>query len=165
MAVSKPNYKMPIVSKMYCSPSQVVLVVRRRPQAVGGGGFVVTNCSQKVVFQVDGCGILGKKGELILRDSDGDAILLIRQLKGGLVQALSLQKKWKGYYDYEGYERSVFSIKEPNANACFPSNNNNSVRISIEPKNTRDWNFEVKGYFPDKNNCSIVDSQGNVVAQ
>lgn len=81
MAVSKPNYLMPIISKMYCSSSQVVLVVRRRPQVVGGGGFVVMNCSQRVVFQVDGCGILGKKGELILRDSDGDAILLIRQLK------------------------------------------------------------------------------------
>lgn len=165
MASSKTNYLLPIVSKMYCSSSQVVLVVRQRPQAVGGGGFVVTNCGQRVVFQVDGCGILGKRGELILRDGDGDAILLIRKLKGGLVQALNIQKKWKGYYDYEGFEKSIFSIKEPNQNSCFPTSN--TVRISIEPKVTgqvRDWNFEVKGYFPDKN-CSIVDSQGNIVAQ
>lgn len=69
----------PIVSKMYCSPSQVVLVVRRRPHVISGGGFVVTDCSQKVIFRVDGCGILGTKEELMLRDGDGDALLLIRR--------------------------------------------------------------------------------------
>lgn len=46
-----------------------------------GGGFVVTDCNQKVIFKVDGCGILGIKDELILRDGDGDgdALLLIRR--------------------------------------------------------------------------------------
>ena len=70
---------MAIVSKLYCSSSQVVLVVRKRPQVVNGGGFVVTDCSQKVVFRVDGCGILGTKDELILRDADGEALLLVRR--------------------------------------------------------------------------------------
>jgi hypothetical protein len=71
---------MPIISKMYCSSSQVVLVVRRRPHVISGGGFVVTNCSdQKVIFRVDGCGILGTKEELLLRDGNGDALLLIRR--------------------------------------------------------------------------------------
>ena len=70
---------MPVISKLYCSSSQVVLVVRRRPHVVHGGGFVVTNCSQKVVFRVDGCGVLGTKGELVLRDGNGDALLLIRR--------------------------------------------------------------------------------------
>lgn len=69
----------PIISKMYCSSAQGVFVVRRRPQAINGGGFVVTDCSQKVAFRVDGCGILGKKDELILRDGNGDALLLIRR--------------------------------------------------------------------------------------
>lgn len=86
-----------------------------------------------------------------------------------MVQALNIYKykKWKGYYDYEGFQKSVFSIKEPNQNSCIPTSNN-PVRISIEPKlnngQVRDWNFEVKGYFPDKN-CSIVDSLGNIIAQ
>lgn len=75
----KSDVAMPIVSKLYCSSSQVVLVVRRRPHAVNGGGFVVTDCSQKVAFRVDGCGILGTKEELILRDADGEALLLIRR--------------------------------------------------------------------------------------
>lgn len=70
---------LPIISKMYCSSAQGVFVVRRRPHAINGGGFVVTDCSQKVAFRVDGCGILGKKDELILRDGDGDALLLIRR--------------------------------------------------------------------------------------
>lgn len=160
---SKANLLMPMVSKMYCSSSQVVLVVRKRPYAVGGGGFVVTNCSQSVVFKVDGCGILGKKGELILRDGEGDPILLIRQ-KGGIVQALSIQKQWKGYScDYEGSQKLVFSIKKPNA--CF--SRNNAIRISIEPKVCgfgKDWDFEVKGNFPDRN-CNIMDSRGNILAQ
>ncbi|KAH9623554.1 hypothetical protein KSS87_011305 [Heliosperma pusillum] len=148
---------------MYCSTSQVVLVVRRRPLMVGGGGFVVTNCTQKVLFQVAGCGTLGRKGELMLLDSDGDAVLLIRQ-QGGIVQALSIHKKWKGYYDNEGLQKMVFGIKEPNA--CF--SRTNAIRISTEPKThhrgRRDWDFEVEGYFPDRD-CRILDSTGNVIAQ
>lgn len=70
---------MPIISKLYCASSQVVFLVRERPHAVNGGGFVVTDCTQKVVFRVDGCGVVGAKGELILRDSDGDPLLLIRR--------------------------------------------------------------------------------------
>ena len=76
---AKPNTMPVLISKLYCSSSQVVLVVRRRPHVVNGGGFVVTDCSQKVAFRVDGCGVLGTKGELVLRDGNGDALLLIRQ--------------------------------------------------------------------------------------
>lgn len=76
---AKAGSVMPIVSKMYCSSSQVVLVVRSRPHVVNGGGFVVTDCTQKVVFRVDGCGILGKDGEVVLRDAEGDSLLLIRR--------------------------------------------------------------------------------------
>ncbi|XVE97885.1 hypothetical protein REPUB_Repub03eG0057200 [Reevesia pubescens] len=129
---------MPVISKLYCSSSQVVLVVRRRPHVVNGGGFVVTDCSQKVVFRVDGCGVLGTKGKLVLRDGNGDALLLIHR-KGGMVEALSIHKKWKA--------------------------KNNAIRISIEPKeSSKDWDFEIKGYFPDRN-CSIIDSIGKTVAQ
>nr|GEY00592.1 hypothetical protein [Tanacetum cinerariifolium] len=32
-----------IVSKMFCSSSQVVLGIRTRPRVVGGGGFIVTD--------------------------------------------------------------------------------------------------------------------------
>lgn len=76
---AKPSVIKPIISKIYCSSSQAVLVVRRRPHVINGGGFVVTDCSQKVAFRVDGCGILGTKDEMILRDGDGDALLLIRR--------------------------------------------------------------------------------------
>ena len=70
----------PVVSKLYCSSSQTVLVVRRRPHVVNGGGFVVTDCScQRVVFRVDGCGVHGTKGELVLRYGDGVALLLMRK--------------------------------------------------------------------------------------
>lgn len=69
-----------VVSKVFCSNYEVVLVVRSRPHVVNGGGFIVTNnCTQNVVFKVDGCGILGKKDEVILRDSDGHTLLLIRK--------------------------------------------------------------------------------------
>lgn len=71
---------MPVISKEFCSSSEVVFVVRRRPHVVTGGGFVVTDCSsQNVVFRVEGCGVLGKKDELLLRDGDGDPLLLIRR--------------------------------------------------------------------------------------
>lgn len=73
------NSNMAVVSKVFCSSSEVVLVVRRRPHVVNGGGFIVTNCAQNVVFKVDGCGILGKKEELILKDSYGHDLLLIRK--------------------------------------------------------------------------------------
>ncbi|OMO91789.1 hypothetical protein COLO4_18086 [Corchorus olitorius] len=160
MAGKAHNTLMPvIVSKLYCASSQVVLVVRRRPLVVNGGGFVVTDCSQRVVFRVDGCGVLGTKGELVLRDGNGDALLLIRR-KGGMVEALSINKKWKGYtFDYEGSQKLVFTLKEPRS-SCLARNN--AISISTEPKGSS--NFEIKGYFPDRN-CSIIDSIGNIVAQ
>ncbi|KAF2304119.1 hypothetical protein GH714_027390 [Hevea brasiliensis] len=136
---------------------------KERPHVVSGGGFVVTDCSQKVVFRVDGCGVVGKKGELILRDCDGEPLLLIRR-KGGLVQALSIHRKWKAYTsDYEGSQKLVFSLKEPNS--CLARNN--TIRVSAEPRISKrafDWDFEIKGYFPDRD-CSIVDYSGNIVAE
>ena len=39
----------------------------------------MVDLSQNVVFRVDGCGILGKKEKLILRDGDGSELLLIRR--------------------------------------------------------------------------------------
>ncbi|KAK6248791.1 hypothetical protein QUC31_020356 [Theobroma cacao] len=157
MAAAKAS-AMPLISKLYCSSSQVVLVVRRRPHVVNGGGFVVTDCSQKVVFRIDGCGVLGTKGELVLRDGNGDALLLIRR-KGGMVEALSIHKRWKGYtFDYEGSQKLVFTLKEPRS-SCLAKNN--AIRIATGPKGS---SFEIKGYFPDRN-CSIIDSIGNIVAQ
>lgn len=155
---------MAIISKLYCSSSQTVLGVRKRPHVVNGGGFVVTDCSgQRVVFRVDGCGIHDTKGQLILRDGEGDALLLMRR-KGGMVEALGIYKKWNGYsVNYEGLQSLVFSLKEPN-NCCLVKNN--AIRISIEPRNAsnKGWDFEVRGYFPDRS-CSIVDVRGNVIAQ
>lgn len=69
----------PVVSKLYCSPSDDVLVVRRRPKVANGGGFVASDSMQQVVFHVDGCGVIGRKDEMILRDGDGNALLLIRR--------------------------------------------------------------------------------------
>ncbi|OIV99717.1 hypothetical protein TanjilG_26055 [Lupinus angustifolius] len=155
---------MPIISKIYCLSSEKVLVVRRRPHVVNGGGFVVTDYgSQRVVFRVDGCGVLGTKGELMLRDGDGDPLLLLRR-KGGMVEALSIHKKWKGYsLEYEGLQNLVFTLKEAN-NYCLAKNS--EIRISTHPRtiSNKGWDFEISGYFPDKS-CSIVDSIGNVVAQ
>jgi hypothetical protein len=44
---------------------------------VNGGGFVVTDLSHNVVFIVDGCGILGSKGEIMVKDGEGEPILFI----------------------------------------------------------------------------------------
>lgn len=151
----------PIVSKMFCSSSQVCLVVRRRPHVVNGGGFVVIDGNQNVLFRVDGCGVLGTKGELILRDGDGEPLLLICK-KGGMVQAISIHREWKGYtFDYEGLKKSVFTLKDPKP--CFA--NNIQIKVTTQPRMCKkDWDFEIKGYFPNRD-CSIVDHTGNVVAQ
>ncbi|KAK7363314.1 hypothetical protein VNO77_05450 [Canavalia gladiata] len=157
--IAKKNMT-PIISKLYCSSSQMVLLVRRRPRVVNGGGFIVMDCSndQRVVFRVDGCGVRGIKGELILREPDGDALLLMRR-KGGMVEALSICKKWKCYsLEYDGSKKLVFSMNEPNS--CLVKNN--AIRISTKPNRGRE--FKISGYFPDKC-CSIVDSRGNEVAQ
>ncbi|BAS89397.1 Os04g0446000, partial [Oryza sativa Japonica Group] len=49
---------MPVVSKIFCSSTLTTLMIRRRPTVVNGGGFVVTDLGNNVVFIVDGCGIL-----------------------------------------------------------------------------------------------------------
>ncbi|KAA0055768.1 hypothetical protein IC582_003142 [Cucumis melo] len=153
----------PLVSKLYCSSSEVVFVVRTRPHVINGGGFVVTDCDQKVVFSVDGCGVLGKEDELILRDGKRDALLLLRG-KGGIFEALSFHKMWRAYkYDFQGSKKVVFSLKRPKS--CLPVKNDVGIKINTKPKvSTKDWDFEINGYFPGKK-CSIIDSQGNVVAQ
>ncbi|KAI3443534.1 hypothetical protein Pfo_000199 [Paulownia fortunei] len=157
---AKPGIIMPIVSKVYCSPSEVVLVVRRWPNVANGGGFAVADCSQRVVFRVDGCGILGRKDELILRDGEGNALLLIRR-KGSIVEALSLTRQWKGFTsDFLGSDKLVFTLKEPNS--CFSKKT--PIRISIESKECINYgNFEVRGDFPERS-CSIVNSRGDVIA-
>ncbi|XP_058213493.1 protein LURP-one-related 6-like [Rhododendron vialii] len=161
MAAKASSVIMPIVSKMYCSPSQVILVVRRRPHVVNGGGFVVTDCTQKVVFRVDGCGILGKDGEVVLRDAEGDSLLLIRR-KEGIVEALNINKHWKGYaFNYEGSQKKVFTLKEPNSYLM----KNNPIKISTQPRGCgTQWDFQTKGSFHDRT-CSIVESTGNIIAE
>ncbi|XP_068657800.1 protein LURP-one-related 6-like [Aristolochia californica] len=147
----------PIVSKIYCSSSPLVFIVRNRPPAVNGGGFVVTNCRQEMVFRADGCGNLGTKGKLIVRDGDGASLLVIRRM-GGVIQALSAHKQWKGYTHDEGEEKLVFSLKEPSAWAL-----KNKITVSIG-SHGRDWDFEVRGSFVGRD-CCIRDRGRNVAAQ
>ncbi|RWR95884.1 protein LURP-one-related 6 [Cinnamomum micranthum f. kanehirae] len=151
----------PIVSKIFCAPTPVVFIVRNRPHVVNGGGLVVTDSNHKEVFRVEGCGTLGTKRELVLRDGDGELLLLIRR-KGGVVQALSVHKQWRGYMaDYEGVEKLVFSMKEPTSWAS----RSRPIRVTIGPKShTRHWDFEIKGSFVERS-CSINDHGGNFVAQ
>lgn len=81
-----------------------------------------------------------------------------------MVEVLSISKKWRGYsVDYEGIQKQVFSLKEPGS-SCLVKNK--GIRISIEDGTVgnKGWDFEIRGYFPDKN-CSIVDTRGNIVAQ
>ncbi|CAH2052233.1 unnamed protein product [Thlaspi arvense] len=147
-----------VVSKLHCSSTEDVMLVRRRPHVVNGGGFVVTDCKEKTVFKIDGCGVLGTRGELVLKDGDGNDLLLIHK-KGGIVQALSIHNKWRGCsYDYKGRPKPVFTLKDPK-HSCFSITG--SIRISVQPGNSY---FDVKGYFPDRD-CSIIDSTGNVIAQ
>ncbi|PUZ47333.1 hypothetical protein GQ55_7G156900 [Panicum hallii var. hallii] len=103
----------PVVSKIFCSGNPTMLMIRRRPIVVNGGGFVVTDLSHNVVFIVDGCGILGSKGEIMVKDGEGEPILFISK-KGGIVQALSTRNKWNGYsMDYQGKDKLVFSLTDP----------------------------------------------------
>ncbi|CAM8972014.1 unnamed protein product [Rhodiola kirilowii] len=155
--------KMAVVSKMYCSSSRSLLVVRRRPHVVMGGGFVVTDCSHRTLFRVDGCGLVGKMGEVVLRDALGQPLLVL-QRKEGLVQVLHVHRQWRGFTpNYEGTQKLAFILKD-HKKTCFPLNN--TIRIWTHPRmnNAKDWDFEIRGYFPDKD-CSIVDHQGNIIAQ
>ncbi|XP_072980348.1 protein LURP-one-related 6 [Typha angustifolia] len=151
----------PIVSKIFCSSSVASLMIRKRPVIVNGGGFVVTDSSQKIIFFVDGCGMLGAKGELMVKDGDGASILFIRK-KGGVVQALSTHNRWNGYsMDYQETNKLIFSFSEPKP--CFAARS--AIRIRVEPRSrNKDWDFEVNGSFADKI-CTIIDHSRNVVAQ
>ncbi|KAI0495085.1 hypothetical protein KFK09_025232 [Dendrobium nobile] len=153
---------LPIVSKIYCSSSKEDLIIRKRPVITSGGGFVVINSKQEVIFAVDGCGILGASKELILRDDNGAPVLFICN-KNGVVQVLSFHSRWKGYLmDYEGIKRLVFSLREPKK-GCLVMNN--AIKISIMNKGfSKDWDYEVKGSFSEKD-CTINDRKGDVVAQ
>ncbi|CAL9767901.1 unnamed protein product [Musa acuminata subsp. burmannicoides] len=151
---------LPIVSKTFCSNSQTVLMIRKRPRNINGGGFVVMNTNQHIVFAVDGCGVLGVSGECVIRDGDGNSLLVIRR-KGGVLQALSFNDQWRGYLmDYELPSKLVFSLQEQKSRIMT----NSTTRIYIEPKKNRSWDFEVRGSFLERA-CIIRDRRGNVVAE
>ncbi|XP_071908953.1 protein LURP-one-related 6-like [Coffea arabica] len=154
--------KVPVVSKQYCSGSEIVLYVRRRPHVVNGGGFVVVDGNQKIVFRVDGCGILGRKEELVVRAGDGSELLLVRR-KGGVMEALSLCRRWRGYaHDLEGSQKPIFCLREP-SNSCLWMKN--PITISVTSNEYRGFrDFEIRGDFTNRN-CSIVDSSGRIAAQ
>ncbi|GER40959.1 hypothetical protein STAS_17661 [Striga asiatica] len=82
MEAKQGSANLVVVSKVYCSISDEILVVRRRPNVTNGGGFVVADGGQTVVFSVDGCGIIGRKNELFVRDGNGNPLLLIRRKIG-----------------------------------------------------------------------------------
>nr|BAK06914.1 predicted protein [Hordeum vulgare subsp. vulgare] len=153
----------PVVSKIFCSSLQAVLLVRRRPPAVTGGGFVVTDREQRVVFSVDGCGIIGAAGQLVVRDADGTAILFIHK-KGGVVQALSVHNRWRGYLmDYGEPSKPVFSLQDPKPVLSCAAGD---VRVTVEPKagRKRHWDYEVTGSFAHRA-CAVKSRGGHVVAQ
>ncbi|KAG2572396.1 protein LURP-one-related 6-like [Panicum virgatum] len=151
----------PVVSKIFCSGTPTMLMIRRRPIVVNGGGFVVTDLSHNVVFAVDGCGILGSKGEIMVKDGEGEPILFISK-KGGIVQALSTRNKWNGYsMDYQGKDKLVFSLTDPKS--CIAQGA--PIRIHIEPKrHCKNWDFEIGGSFADRD-CKIVDCTRKIVAR
>uniref|UniRef100_A0A0E0DEU2 Uncharacterized protein n=1 Tax=Oryza meridionalis TaxID=40149 RepID=A0A0E0DEU2_9ORYZ len=152
---------MPVVSKIFCSSTLTTLMIRRRPTVVNGGGFVVTDLGNNVVFIVDGCGILGSKGELLVKDGDGEPILFISR-KGGIIQALSTWNKWNGYsMDYQGKKKLIFSLSDPKSFIAKGA----PIRIHIEPKrHCKNWDFEISGSFADRN-CTITDCTGTIVGQ
>ncbi|KAL9662917.1 hypothetical protein QQ045_027752 [Rhodiola kirilowii] len=152
----------PIVSKVFCSPHQQVLTVRRRPNVAMGGGYEVTECTQKhVVFRVDGCGTLGSREKLVLKDGCGEALLLIRR-KEGVVEALSLYRRWRGYrVQYEVPQELLFTLKDPKS--CLAGSN--AIRISAQHRICdSSGGFTIRGNFSDKD-CSIVDGRGIIIAQ
>ncbi|CAA0821527.1 Protein LURP-one-related 6 [Striga hermonthica] len=162
MAAKQGSANMAVVSKVYCSTCDEILVVRRRPNVTNGGGFVVADDGQRLVFSVDGCGVIGRKHELFVRDGNGNPLLLIRRKQGGIVEALSFTKQWKGFkYDFLGSEKLVFALNEHNS--CFTSNN--PIRIFVKSKERCDYGyFDVRGDFPGRC-CSIVNPKGDAIAQ
>ncbi|CAD6202347.1 unnamed protein product [Miscanthus lutarioriparius] len=151
----------PVVSKIFCSSSHAVLMVRRRPPTVNGGGLVVTNQDQRAAFSVDGCGIIGVSGQLIVRNGDGSAILFIHK-KEGVVQALSVNNWWRGYLsDYGEPSKLVFSLQDPKPVLCMKGD----VRVTVEPnRRKRHWGYKVTGSFVQRS-CAIKNRAGQVVAQ
>lgn len=86
-------------------------------------------------------------------------------VQGGLVEALSIYRQWRGYssLEYEKSQKPVFRVKEPNYSCMI---NPNQIKISIDARayNNHNQDFEIKGYFPDRT-CSIMDSNGIVIAK
>ncbi|KAE8732100.1 Metallo-hydrolase/oxidoreductase superfamily protein isoform 1 [Hibiscus syriacus] len=58
-------------------------------------------------------------------------------------------------------ENPVYNpLNEPRS--CIAKNN--AIRISTEPESSKNWDYEINGYFPERD-CTIVDFVGNIVAQ
>lgn len=84
-------------------------------------------------------------------------------LKGGLVEALSINKRWKGYsVDFDGSPKLVFCLKEQNS--CLAINNPVRISVAGEKYNKKNTEFVIVGDFPARS-CSLVGSNGDIVAE
>jgi hypothetical protein len=83
--------------------------------------------------------------------------------QGGVVQALSVHNRWRGYLmDYGEPSKPVFTLQDPKPVLSCAAGD---VRVTVEPKGRkRHWDYEVTGSFPHRA-CAVKSRTGHVVAQ
>lgn len=155
---------LPVVSKQFCSALQSEFLVRKRPCAVNGGGFVVTDrAGGNEVFRVEGCGPLVKH-QAVLKDGEGKPILTLKR-KVGVVEVFSFHKQWKGFVRDEindGQEKPIFKVTA----SSLSCSENHPIRVSLtNPSNHKKRpEYEIVGSFTERA-CGIYDDSNSIVAE
>lgn len=154
---------LPVVSKHFCCTSQTQFIVRKRPCAVNGGGFVVMNCGGDEVFRVEGCGPLFKN-EALLKDGEGNSVLSLKR-KMNLVEVFSLRTQWKGFVkeEIDEQQKPIFKVTASAVSFCYKDD---PIKVSLtnSEKNKRGWDYKVVGSFTERD-CGIYDHSGAIAAE
>ncbi|KAL4318866.1 hypothetical protein GQ457_18G006330 [Hibiscus cannabinus] len=129
---------------------EAVLTVWKKSLLFNCNGFTVFDCKGDLVFRVDNY-MQGNKGEILLMDADGNALLTVRRKKR------SLGDNWL-VYEGETTLNPRFSVKKSanilNNNKClaYVQNQSNNIMYGIE------------GSYSQRN-CAVYDDKRRLVAE
>nr|ABR17557.1 unknown [Picea sitchensis] len=152
----------PVVSKQFCSTSKTAFLVRKRPCAVNGGGFVVTDCGGNEVFRVEGCGLMVKH-QAVLKDGEGKPILTLKR-KVGVVEVFSFHKQWQGFVrdEIDGVEKPIFKVTA----STLSCSEKNPIKVSLtnSSNHRKRLEYEIVGSFTERA-CGIYADSNFIVAE
>eukprot|EP01018_Ginkgo_biloba_P036913 Gb_03095 [translate_table: standard] len=136
----------PVVGKQFCSPSLIVLTVRKKPLVFSGGGFTVTDSNGRVVFRVDGRGP-SLRDKLLLMDGVGKPLLTLHR------KVLTMYNRWDGFSGEKRVgQKPIFSVRR---SIIFQTKGSTEVFMGSN-KRKKHSDYKIEGCYLERS-CTVYN--------